>query len=343
MPSLGQFIAARRSAWAELEALLARGEGNGLRSLTAEELDALGRRYRQVVSDLAIARRDFPDDQVTDALNQLAARAHMRVYRAPGGSWARIARFLTIGFALRFRAAGGYVVLAAALFFIPAIWAFLAALVDAELRDVLVPERLREIMSRGQTWTDIESTVRPAMAAVIFTNNLQVSFLAFAGGVFFGLGTAYVLLSNGLSIGSVLGASQYYGVFPLLGGFVATHGFLEITSILIASGAGLMLGNALLRPGLLRRRDALTVASRRAVELVLGAAPVFILAGLLEAFVSPSEAPTPVKVVLGAGLGLALLAFLLLAGRDRGQPWHAGGRFVRFCRRAGRMLGLSRS
>src|SRR6185436_15321737 len=146
-------------------------------------------------------------------------------------------------------------------------------------------------MANGRTWTDMEPTIRPAMATLIFTNNIRVAFLAFAGGVLAGLGTVYVLISNGLLLGGVLGAAQFYGVAPLLWGFVSPHGYLELTCIVIAGGAGLMLGDALLRPGLWRRRDALARAARRAVELVCGAAPVLVIAGLIEGFVSPSELP----------------------------------------------------
>ena len=85
-----------------------------------------------------------------------------------------------------------------------------------------------------------------------------------------------------------------------------------------------MLSEALLRPGLLRRRDALTRAGRRALALVFGAAPVFVIAGLVESFVSPSDLPFALKATLGPLLGLALLAFLLLAGRERTLASPAG-------------------
>ena len=317
MPSLGQFIAARRPTWLRLETALARAEGNGLRRFGAKDLDQLGRDYRQVIGDLAAARRDFPDDEVTGALNALAARAHLRLYRAPTGSWARIVSFFLVGYPRRVRAAWPYLLAATALLVVPAIWAYLAALLDPTLRAALVPAEMRSLMERGRTWTDIEAGLRPMMAAFIFTHNLQVSFLAFAGGVLFGLGTVYTLVANGLQLGAVFGAAQAYGVSGLLGAFVSAHGYLEIASILIAAAAGLMLGDAMVRPGLLRRRDALTRAGRRALELVVGAAPVFVVAGLVEGFVSPSDLPVAFKAALGPLLGLALVAFLLFAGRER--------------------------
>src|SRR5215207_3287480 len=262
MPSLSHFSARRQAHWADLERLLARSAGNGLRALDAEQIQALGREYRQVLSDLAIAQRDFPDDQRTLRLNGLAARAHLRLYRSPPPSWRRLGRFFTVDFAGRFRAAGGYLLASAALLFAPALVGYVAALLDPLLRDVLVPAGLREVMAEGRTWTDIEPELRPGTATLIFTNNIQVAFLAFAGGVLAGLGTVYVLVNNGLLLGAVVGAAQFYGVAPLLWAFVAAHGYLELLCIVIAGAAGLMLGDALLRPGLVLRREALAHAAR---------------------------------------------------------------------------------
>ncbi len=295
--------------------MLARSEGNGLRSFNAEQIEALARAYRQVVSDLALAQRDFPDDQLTLWLNGLAARAHLRLYRAPAPSWRRFGQFFWTDFARRFRAARPYVLAAAVLLFGPATLGYLGALLDPTLRDALVPAGLRSIMSKGGTWTDIEPAVRPGMATIIFTNNVQVAFVAFAGGVLFGLGTVYVLVSNGLLLGAVLGAAQFYGVAPLVWSFISPHGYLELTCIVIAGAAGLMLGDALLRPGLVIRREALARAARRAVELAGGAAPVLVIAGLIEGFVSPSDLAIPIKLGFGPVVGVGLYALLFTVGK----------------------------
>ena len=307
-------------SWTELEALLNRIEGSGLRGFDAEDIEALGRAYRQVVSDLAVARRDFPDDQLTVWLNALAARAHLRLYSAPPPAWRRLGEFFWTDFARRFRAAWPYLVLSAALLFVPAVAAYVGALVDPTLREALVPAQLRRTLEQGHTWTEMAPALRPAMATFIFTNNIQVSFLAFAGGALCGLGTAYVLINNGLLLGAVLGAAQWYGVAPLVWGFISPHGYLELTSIVVAGAAGLMLGAALVRPGLRRRRDALTDAARRAIELVVGAAPVLVAAGLIEGFVSPSDLPVGFKLAIGPSTAVVLFSLLLTVGRVR---WRA--------------------
>ena len=269
------------------------------------------------MSDVALAQRDFPEDQLSGSLNALAARAHMRIYQAPAGSWRRLGAFFWRGFPRRFRAAWPYVTVSAVLLLGPAVAGYAAVLIDAGARAALVPASLQEVMAKGQTWTDIEPAVRPAMTAVLFTHNVTVSFFAFAGGLFAGLGTVLAVASNGLSFGAILGASQHYGVAHLLLSFISPHGYLELTSIVIAGAAGLMLGYAELRPGLLRRRDALARAGRQAVELVLGALPVFIVAGVVEANVSPSGLPIMAKLLIGPVLWLLLLAFLLLSGRTQ--------------------------
>jgi uncharacterized membrane protein SpoIIM required for sporulation len=319
MPSLAQFISTRREEWGRLEALLARAEGAGLRRLSADELESLGRGYRRLIADVALAQRDFPHDQLTIWLNALAARAHLRLYQAPGGSWRRLARFFAIGFPQRFRAAWRYVAVAAALLLLPAAGGYVAALLTEDARVALVPAAARSLMERGETWTKIEGTLRPAMAVVLFTHNIGVSFFAFAGGIWLGLGTVYTLVLNGVYLGAILGASAHYGVGHLLADFVSAHGYIEMSCIVIAGAAGLMIGHALLRPGPYRRRDAATRAGRQAIELVLGTMPVFVVAGLVEGNVSPSALPTEVKLTLGPLLWVGLLCWVLLVGR-RSRP-----------------------
>ncbi len=96
--------------------------------------------------------------------------------------------------------------------------------------------------------------------------------------------------------------------------------------IAIGGGSGLMLGWAMLQPGLLRRRDALAQAAGRAVRLVFGCVPLLVVAGTIEGFISPSSLPWPVHWAIGLGSGALLYAYLLLAGRER--RIHEGSRRV---------------
>jgi uncharacterized membrane protein SpoIIM required for sporulation len=310
-----QFVADRRDEWRRLEALLDRARG-GPGRLSADEVEELGRLYRRSTSDLAIARRDFAGDAVARYLEQLVGRGHPVVYRRPRGSAAGIWRFLSRGFPDAFRRNARYTLAAFLLVAGPFALAFVATTLDPVNGRVLVSARpFVEQVERGESWLTVPEQARPLMASFVWLNNVQVAFLAFAGGVLFGLGTAYVLIANGLSLGAVAGLAGSYGLGPTLAGFVAAHSGLELTVVFTAGGAGLAIGHALLDPGLLPRRAALAGAARRGIRLVAGCVPLLALAGALEGLVSPSDLPPTLKLAIGAAATLGLYAYLLKAGR----------------------------
>jgi uncharacterized membrane protein SpoIIM required for sporulation len=206
-------------------------------------------------------------------------------------------------------------------FIIPAILAGVSIALHPVLATYLLPPELQEIISmiEGQElWTTIPVAERPFTSTFIMQNNIQVSLLAFSTGVLGGVFTVWVLLMNGLILGGVLGLTMHYGIGFDLFTFVIGHGVIELSVIFIAGGAGLMLGWAVLHPGLLRRRDALAQAAARAVRLVVGGIPLLIMAGFIEGFISPAEnVPWWVKWGLGIFSGVALYSYLLLSGRKR--------------------------
>ncbi len=314
---IDRFVATRRAQWERLELLLAQTRGRGGHRLSAPELEELGRLYRRAVSDLAVARRDFPGDRVARYLGQLAARAHPVIYRRQATGWGTARDFFARGFPQAFREAGPYTVVAFALFAVPLIAAFVVSLTDPVAGRVILPAGpLADQIEQGHSWMDVDTILRPTMASAIMANNIQVAFLAFAGGVLLGLGTVYVLVNNGLMLGATTGMATRYGLGGTLGGFVAAHSGIELTVIFVAGGAGLRLGHALLSPGLLPRPAALAAAAQKAVRLLFGCVPLLMVAGVLEGFVSPSSLPAAAKMAVGATATLLLYGYLLLAGRS---------------------------
>jgi uncharacterized membrane protein SpoIIM required for sporulation len=310
MSSVDELILTRRERWQALGALLDRA-GSDPRRLDAAEIERLSQLYRQVVSDLAIARRDFPGDQVVAHLNALAARAYPLVYRAPVGSWRRLGQVFFQDFPARYRAAGWFILTAFLLFALPAVAGFFVVLNDPPLAEAILPADLTRVVREGRLWTEIPAPVRPVAASTIATNNIQISLMAFAGGILFGTLTVYVLVYNGLLLGAIFGYTRVYGLDGRLAGFVSPHGYLELTVVFIAGGAGLQVARAIIHPGLLRRRDALVKAAQDAVLLVIGAVPILLIAGAIEGFVSPSDLSIPVRLVFGLLTGIALHLFLL--------------------------------
>lgn len=311
-----ELIPLRKSAWERLSSLTTRARHNRLSSLSESELIELGQLYRDATADLAIAQRDFPRHDVARFLNQLVGSAHGIVYRGEPLVLARLKAFYLRDFPRLYRHLAPFMIISAVLTFLPAVLAFFALRFDpANAPLFLQPQLIEYGKTDTQWWRDLNDANQVG-AAEIMTHNLQVSFLAFAGGLPFGILTVYVLVTNGLSLGAVFGLLGAYGHARPLAEFVIGHGVLELNEIVMAGAAGLMMAYALLRPGLLSRRNALTQAAGDAIKLALGSAPLLVVAGLIEGFISPSEViPFAVKAAIGIGTGVALYAYLFLAAR----------------------------
>ncbi|MBS1967476.1 MAG: stage II sporulation protein M [Chloroflexi bacterium SZAS-1] len=313
------FIATKKSNWERLAAILDRSQLGGLAVLSAEELTELGRLYRSATSDLAVARRDFGTHRLVDYLNELVARAHGAVYQSPAGRRRGVVEFFTTTLPRTFRATWVYTFAAFLMFMLPALASFWVAYRDPAAGAALFPgieDRIQDIRDGHEWWKSLNDG-NAAGASMIMTNNIRVTILAFAGGTLLGIFTLYLLAQNGLMLGIVAGVAQSLGFAANLWGFVAAHGTLELSAIFIAGGAGMQLGWAIVRPGLLTRRAALLLAARRAALLLLGCVPILAIAGTIEGFLSPSDAPLWVKLAVSLLSGVLLYSYLLLAGRDR--------------------------
>lgn len=317
---VNEFYQSRKGDWETLSRLLDQSQKDMSR-LSETQVRDLARLYRATTSDLALAQRDFPRNEVTVYLNQLVARAHAVVYRSEPLALKRLWNFATTGFPRLFRETWIFTFIAAMFFVLPAIASGIVTYVRPESATLLLPpeaHRLIGVVENKELWIDMPVEDRPYISAFIMRNNIQVSFLAFASGLTAGLLTLWVLFMNGLIIGTLTGLTAFHGIGFELWTFVIGHGVIELTIIFIAGGSGLMLGWAILRPGLMRRRDALAQAARKAVYVLLGAVPWLVVAGTIEAFISPNEnIPIPVKWMVGLLSGVFLYSYLLLAGREQ--------------------------
>jgi uncharacterized membrane protein SpoIIM required for sporulation len=319
MPSSDRFISERKGAWQRLEDLLNLLDGSSLRRLHREEVRELGRIYRRAASDLAIARAESRDPRLVNYLNSLVIRAHGRIYRADAAEGrGRVRDFFARDFPRAFRRTWRYTALAFATYALFAALAFAATMRDPEFSELAgVPAGQREyILERKPRWWHGANDANQLAASLIGTNNIRVTFNAFALGATFGLGTLYYMAVNGLGHASVLALTYRAGYGHELLTFMAGHGVIELTCIFIAGGAGMLFGTALLFPGDIPRFDNLRLRGREAAQLVAGCVPLLALAAVIEGFISPAPTIAPAtKFAVAALTGLALYAYLLLAGR----------------------------
>lgn len=291
-----------------------------LRRLHREEVRELGRIYRRTASDLAIARAESRDPRLINYLNSLVIRAHGRIYRADAQGGQRILRFFTHDFPRTFRQTWRYTAVAFGVFMLSSVIGFLGTSYDPEFSEIVgVPPSAREFIidTRTHWWEEINEQNQIESSNII-TNNIRVTFYTFGFGAIFGVGTLLFLAYNGAVNAAVLALTFRAGFGGDLLTFMAGHGVIELSCIFIAGGAGLMIGTAILMPGDLSRADALKKRGLEAILLMLGVAPLLVVAGFIEGFISPADINPVIKFSIAGITGLALYSYLLLAGRDLG-------------------------
>ena len=266
--------------------------------------------YRQVAADLSVLRADETARTYTDHLNQLLARAHHIIYSRRKTTWLTLVRFLKDEYPAIFQRQLPYVM---ASLLVTIAWGLLgAALTSARpqfMRHFVGPAMIAT-MEQHKMWTESIVSVAPQETSHIMTNNLSVSFVTFAGGVLFGIGTFWFLFRNGMMLGVIAAACHQYGMSVALWSFVVPHGSLELPAIIIAGGAGFRIGKAMLFPGDYRWKESVAKGGIEATRLVAGIIPMLVVAGCLEGFFSPSHAPVWLKFTIGAMLFTLLLTWL---------------------------------
>jgi uncharacterized membrane protein SpoIIM required for sporulation len=310
-----RWIELRKTNWTQLESLTARVEAGSLKALPVKDLREFGLLYRQAAADLSAVRVDEASRTLEAYLNGLVSRAHNHVYSGGRMSPATLWAFLLHGYPRLFRKLLPYTALALAIFLGGALLGTLVTITRPEfMHQMLGPEMVDKI-ERHQMWTESILSAKPQASAGIMTNNITVCFLTFAGGIAAGLGTIFLMFNNGLEIGVVATACAQHGMALSLWSFIAAHGALELPSIFISGGAGLRLAAGVLFPGMLRRRDAVAVAGGEAARLISGTIPLLVIAGTLEAFLSPTHAPMALKFAVCAVLLSGLCFWLSEGGR----------------------------
>ena len=306
----------RKPYWTKLEALLNQSAKDGLKSLTRSELQELSLLYRQTAADLAAIREDRGSVHFARYVNQLLVRAHNTIYSGRRASPKTIFSFFWDTYPSTFRRNLKHCLLSVLIFLVAGAVGAVLTYQNPDFKVKILGPQMVETIDRHEMWTHSIVGIRPLASSAIMTNNMSVSFTTFAFGITAGLGTIYMMAFNGLLIGVIGMACYLSGMSLQLWSFVAPHGVLELPAIFIAGGAGLRIAQGLLFPGVLPRRESLARAGLEAVQLVLGTIPILIIAGLIEAFVSPTGLPIPLKFSMAGALFVLLAAYLFGLSRE---------------------------
>jgi uncharacterized membrane protein SpoIIM required for sporulation len=323
---VNRFVDERTPVWTRLEQLLRRVEQEGLSALHLSGARELSKLYRAVSSDLIRARTEQVNASVVDYLNDIVARAYAIIHTAPASTERRILEFFAYGFPRLFRREWRAIALSAAILASGAVVGALFIALDPHSHGALIPE-MHQVHTPGERVGREETTggsAAPDHAAAfsgwLFTHNIEVTFVVFALGITFGVGTAALLFYNGVPLGAL--AMQYHqaGLGTFFWAWILPHGIPELTEVAVAGGAGLIVARGLWLPGRRRRRDALTAEAATAAALVLGGMPILVLAGLIEGTISQMHEPLlpyEVKLVFALIVGVGVYYYLLASGRER--------------------------
>ncbi len=321
-----QFEKQNSEFWGKLETLIDNLEQPRLKtSLGKPDSLDFPADYRRVCSHYALARSRRFSPGLLERLHNLVLRGHPHLYRQQTAWGWRIMQFVLLGFPRVFRQNIGYFWVALLVFLLPAVLLGVGCFEDHDLiYSVLDEQQVASMESmydpaNRQPGRAVErgSETDFMMFGYYIMNNIGIGFRTFAGGMLLGVGALLLLLFNGVVLGGVAGHLTRLGYQDTFWPFVAGHGAFELTAIVICGAAGLMLGHAILAPGQMTRVMALKQQARTALQLVMGAALMLLMAAFIEAFWSSSNLAVSIKYTVAALLWLLVLLYLGWMGRSK--------------------------
>jgi uncharacterized membrane protein SpoIIM required for sporulation len=302
------FIGKYGADWKRLEAACGHGV-HGLTRLPGREIRDTVRLYLRVAGHLAEARASYRDPALLDYLNRLVSQAHTVIYSASPKTLGAARRLFGVRYREAIHRTAPAILVMATLLVLVTVLSWLWVTTSREAQLGLLPPGAREVI-RHATGHRRDFGVDPAATStVILTNNVQVAFLAFALGISLGIGTIFIVIQNALLLGVLAGAFQAAGRAGPFWTLILPHGLLELTAICIAAGAGLRMGWSVIAPGDRPRGRALVEESRDAVIVVVGVIPAFVVAALIEGFLT-GVVPGWFTVPLGVAVDVGYLLFL---------------------------------
>ncbi|PNU04147.1 stage II sporulation protein M [Novosphingobium guangzhouense] len=312
-----RFRLEREADWQRLENIVVRMEKGRLRGISDEDLLALPGLYRTVASSLSIARETSLDAATLGYLETLVQRAWFVVYGPRSSLWEWLRGFLGGGWSRAVRGIGFEILIALLVMVAGTVvgwllvshdpeWYF--ALMGREMAGERVPGASAEVL-RGTIFGNTEKAGMSVFAAQLFSNNAQVSILAFALGFALGIPSLLLLVHNLAGLGAMGWVYWKAGLLIDFAGWISIHGTTELFAILLSGAAGLHVGRAIAFPGNRPVLTATAEAGRRAAVVMVGVVLMLVVAALLEGFARQLVDQTPARLTVGGFMLLAWSAY----------------------------------
>ena len=290
-----RFREERQSDWQKLDLILTKAENGGVKNLSDEQMLALPRLYRQAVSSLSVARSISLDQNVVSYLESLCTRSYFFVYGARTTLGERMMQFLRHDWPAAVAGSVWPTLLAAFFFFGGWMLAFFLCLQDMDWFWTFHGQNFWDGRNPDATADYLRSTIYineneiddgqlTAFSSFLFNNNAQISLFAFALGFAFGIPTAWLLVYNGVMIGSMYAVFWDKGLGYEFTGWLMIHGVTELSAIVLAGAAGFIIGGAVAFPGGRTRLASARLAGQRAATIAMGCVVMLIIAAILEGF-----------------------------------------------------------
>lgn len=294
--------------------------------------DELANGYIQLTNDLAYAQTYYEESKTLLYLNALASQAHQKIYKNKKESGNRILDFWVTEFPLFFKQYQKTLGVAFLIFAVATAIGSLSAINDSTflrliLGDAYVNETLNNI-AKGDPAAIYKGGSEIGTFLGITINNIRVAFLAFAFGVITSIGTAYILFSNGVMLGAFITFFYTKGVFFEANKQIWLHGTIEISVIIVAGCAGLIMGNSILFPKTYSRRVSFMKGAKDGLKVVVSTIPFFIIAGFIEGFITRYTGMPNWLAFLIIGTSLVLILFYyglypILLNKTYGRQLHS--------------------
>jgi uncharacterized membrane protein SpoIIM required for sporulation len=298
------FLKKNADKWKEIETLLS--------SQSKVDPDKLADLFIELTDDLSYSRTFYPNSKTTQYLNSLTAKVHQSIYKSKKERKERFVQFWKYEAPLLFYKHRMKILVSFSIFVISMLMGVVSSAGDSGFVRLIMGDSYinmtLENIDKGDPLAVYKQMNGLDMFLGITFNNIRVSFVAFMFGLLLSFGTVWILMSNGI----MLGAFQYFfHTHDLLFDSIMViwiHGTLEISSIIIAGAAGIVLGNSILFPGTFSRIQSFRIGSKEGLKIIVSLIPIFIAAGFLESFVTRH---TGMPVFLSLFIILGSLAFVI--------------------------------